>query len=563
MTDPIPDTPAKQNRGPRAVVAAIICVALLGVGSWYEGHRVVPSSSIANARPSRSPVAGTRLFDQVMAAVATRYVDSIDVGSLYEKAVSGMLSELGDPYTSFLTQNRLKSLDDQLPANYGGVGVQLNRRDGSLTVIEPVSGSPAAKAGVQAGDRLIAIDGASTYNMVQEDAARALRGVPGSKVAITLERAGVAKRLQLTLVRDSVHRRSVSRTTMLANGVGYVDITMFGEQTATEMSSAVDSLVKLGAKSVVMDLRGNSGGTIEQGAAIAELFLDPGQAIVQLRPRPGAPPINFADREAQKWPNLALGILIDRGSASAAEVFAGALQDHDRAIVVGTQSFGKGSAQTVIPLADGTGLRLTTGRWYTPSGRAITRLTRAQREIENGDVPLSPKDTVKPTYKSDAGRRIVGGGGIIPDVQAADSVASEALQELMRAMGPKLPALRDAIGSQALLIKSSGKFASANAPVTKEFLDALYGDLVRRKSAPDRPAFDAASEWVARSFGYEIARVTFGPDAEFARRSHDDVALQKAVQLLQGARSAREVFAHLETQGKVEVKASRLPNNQP
>ncbi|MEP6763279.1 MAG: S41 family peptidase [Gemmatimonadaceae bacterium] len=563
MTDPIPDAPEQQRRGLRAVVATVVLVALLAAGGWYAGHMgSTATQSVTAARPKRSPVAGTHLFDQVMAAISQRYVDSIDVSTLYEKAVSGMLAELGDPYTSFLTETRLKSLDEGAPASYGGVGLQVNRRDGSLTVIEPIAGSPAAKAGVQAGDRLVAIDGTTTFNMVQEDAARALRGSPGSKVALTLERAGIPKRIQLTLVRDSVHRRSVSRTTILANGVGYVDVTMFSDKTVEELSQSIDSLTKVGAKSIIMDMRGNSSGTLAQGSALAELFLDPGQVIVQLRSRPGAPPNTYADREVQKWPSLAIGILLDRGSAGAAEVVGGALQDHDRAIVVGTTSFGKGSAQSVISLADGSGLRLTTERWFTSSGRGISRLTRLQREIENGDVPLTPKDTVKPVFKSDAGRKIVGGGGITPDVQAADSVAPEALQELMRVMGNKLPTLRDAIGSQALQIKSSGKFTSAGAPVTREYLDGLYADLVRRKSAPDRPTFDAASPWVGRSFGYEIARVTFGPDAEFARRSQDDVALQKAVQLLQGSRSPREVFAHLESQQKVEVQANRQPNNQ-
>ncbi|MEP6781780.1 MAG: S41 family peptidase [Gemmatimonadaceae bacterium] len=560
MSDPIPGTPVQRNRGLRAIVAAALFLVLLGVGGWYAGHMgssVAPSS--AATRSKRSPVAGTRLFDQVMAAVSQRYVDSIDVSTLYDKAVSGMLGELGDPYTAFLTETKLKALDDGAPANYGGVGLQVNRRDGSLTVIEPVTGSPAAKAGVQAGDHLVAIDGTTTFNMVQEDAARALRGAPGSKVALTIERAGTPKRIQLTLVRDSVHRRSVSRSTILAGGVGYVDISIFSDKTVDEVMQAIDSLSKVGAKSIVMDMRGNSSGTLEQGAALAELFLDPGQSIVQIRARVGEPSTNFADREPQKWPTLALGILLDRGSAGAAEVVTGALQDHDRAIVVGTPSFGKGSAQTVIPLADGSGLRLTTARWFTPSGRGISRLNRLQREIENGDVPLTPKDTVKPIFKTDAGRKIVGGGGITPDVQAADSVAPEALQELMRVMGSKLPLLRDAIGSRALQIKASGKFTSAGAPVTREFLDGLYADLVRRKAAPDRPTFDAASLWISRSFGYEIARVTFGPDAEFARRSQDDVALQKAVQLLQGSRTAREVFAHLESQQKVEVQANRQP----
>jgi carboxyl-terminal processing protease len=553
MSDPIPDTPTRKRRGSRAVVVTTLFVVMLGVSGWFASRQAPAETAARQALAPRSAAIGAHLFDQVMAAVAQRYVDSINVDTLYAKAVTGVVSELGDPYSLVLTPQRVKSLGEQLSGNYTGVGMQVNKRDGYLTVIEPFAGGPAEKAGLQMGDRIVAIEGVTTFNMLQEDASKLLRGTPGSKVNITVERPGLLKRLQVTLARDAVHRPAVPRITMLADGVGYVDIKVFGPTTSDELAVAVDSLVKKGAKSLIIDLRGNPGGLLEQGVAVSELFLDPGQEIVQLRSRPGVPSENYGDRLTQRWPTLALAVLVDHSSASASEIVAGALQDHDRAIVVGTASFGKGSAQTIFNLPNGGGLRLTTSRWYTPSGRSISKLPPA---LDASGRRL-PRDTVRPTFNTDAGRVVLGGGGINPDVIANDSVAPLALQALTRAMGTKLGDLRNAIAEQALAIKRGGKFTTPNAPITPDMLNNLYADLVRRKVAPERSVYDAATEWVARSLGYETTRVAFGVDAEFMRRAQDDLALQKASQLLQGARTPREVFAHLESAKKVEVPTAK------
>lgn len=554
MTDPIPDTPVRRKQKPRGIIAFALFVILLGAGGWYAGRpSTAPASS---AKTSRAPVQGEHLFDQVMMALQQQYVDSIPVSDLYEKAVSGMLDELGDPYTTFLPADRLKALGEQISGVYGGIGLNVNKRDGILTVIEPFPGSPAYKAGVQMGDRLVAIDDVNTESMLPEEVGKYARGTPGTKVSLTLERAGTPKPFRVTVVRDSVHRPAVARSLLLANNVAYVDINVFGTRTAEELQTAVDSLVKAGAKSLIIDLRGNPGGLLEQGVSAAELFLDPGQAIVELRSRPGALADRYADREAQRWPNLAISVLMDHGSASASEIVAGALQDHDRAIVVGTNSFGKGSAQTVFSLTNGGGVRLTTARWYTPSGRSISKPLPTEIDIDENN-PRAPRDTTRPVFKTDAGRKVVGGGGIMPDLVANDSVAPQALQALTRAMGAKVADLRDAIASEALAIKRSGKLTGPTAPVTPEMLSGLYGNLAQRKAAPDRVLFDGASEWIARSLGYEMTRVSFGVEAEFLRRAQDDVALQRAAQLLQGSRTPREVFAHLESRDKIEVPTKR------
>lgn len=553
MAEELPETPRASRGRTRAIVAAALFVGLLSAGGWWAGRDLKPAAA---ASAPRAPLGGRRLFEQVAGAVAQKYVDSLDGGKIYEKAVSGLLRELNDPYTAYLTQDRLSKLDEQISGVYAGVGLQIDIRDGWPVVVEPIIGGPAELAGVQASDRIVSIGGQSTRGWTQPEVSKLMRGDPGSPVSFVIERGD--QRIPLTINRAAVHRRAVPRVALMPGAIGYADVKVFSAQTAAELRAAVDSLVKQGARALVIDLRGNPGGLLEQGIAVSELFLDPGQAIVQLRARPGTAPQTFSDTQPQPWKSLPLAVLVDRGSASASEIVAGALQDHDRAIVLGTTSFGKGSAQNLLALPVGGALRLTTARWFTPVGRSISKPAPpdpdAQPSDDEGGAAPAALDTVRPRFRTDAGRTVLGGGGITPDVTAGDSITPVAVQALARAMGKNLGAYRDALAKLALVLKRSGAVKSPGEPVTREMLDALYSDLVVRKVAPDRRIFDNASPWISRSLGYEMTRVTFGPDAEFLRRAQDDLALQQASRLLSGARTPREVFARLEKEG-VEIKA--------
>ncbi|MBL0171295.1 MAG: S41 family peptidase [Gemmatimonadaceae bacterium] len=535
MAEELPDTPRPTRRRSRAVLAVGLFVGLLSLGGWWAGHDLAPA-----AAPPRRANGGARLFDQVLGAVATRYVDSLDAATIYDKAVTGLLRELKDPYTTFLGEGRLRRLNEQMSGTYTGVGLQIDVRDGWPTVIEPVPGGPSWKAGIIAGDRLVKVAGEVTKGWTRDEASKALRGPPGSKVNFEIGRAD--QRLTITVQRSAVHLAAVTRVTMLPNAVGYVDVNVFNQSTSAELQVAVDSLVRLGARSLVMDLRGNPGGLLEQGVGVAELFLDPRQSIVELRARPGQAPQIISDTAPQRWPTLPLAVLIDKGSASSSEIVAGALQDHDRAVIVGMTSYGKGSAQNVYPLASGGALRLTTARWFTPVGRSISKPRPRDPDdddAESNGVAL-PSDTLRPRFRTDDGRTVLGGGGITPDVQVGDSITPIPVQILARAMGKRLADYRDALAKEATALKPRMK--SPNDPVTREMLDAVYQSLVTHQVAPDRSIFDNASPWVARSLGYEMTRVAFGPDAEFLRRAQDDPAIQRSMQILQAARQPRQVF---------------------
>lgn len=553
MAETLPDTPRQHSRRTRAVVAALVFSTLLVVSGWWAG-----ADFNSDAAPARQPIGGARLFDQVVAAVTQRYVDSLDAGEVYDMAVNGLLSELGDPYTTYLAEDRLRRLNEQISGTYAGIGLQIDIRDGWPIVLEPISGGPSERAGVLAGDRIIQLGDESTRGWTRDEVTRTLRGPQGVPIDFTVERGG--QHLRFSVVRDKVHLRAVQRVALLPDGVGYVDVNVFSAQTADELRQAVDSVVRMGARSMVMDLRGNPGGLLEQGVAVAELFLDRGQSIVQLRGRPGTQSQTFTDTLQQRWPTLPIAVLVDRSSASASEIVAGALQDHDRAIIVGMPSFGKGSAQNVYPLSSGGALRLTIARWYTPLGRSINRAPLLDEDGEpelNAGLTVVP-DTVKPRFRTDAGRTVFGGGGITPDVIAGDSILPLPVQALARSMGKHLGEYRDALARQAQLERKSLK--SPDDPVTIEMLNSVYEYLKQRGVAPPREVFDAATPWVSRSLGYEMARVAFGSDAEFLRRVRDDAALQKAAMILRTAKAPRDVF---HSPGTVSITPSgTTPNSK-
>lgn len=535
MPEILPDMPQSQPRRVRAVAAATFFVGLLFLGGWWAGQQLT-----AGAQPARQTLGGSRLFDQVAAMISQRYVDSLGTDALYDKAVEGMLRELGDPYTTYLTEDRLSRLNDQISGTYAGIGLQIDIRDGWPVVLEPIIGGPSERAGILAGDRIIQVGKESTRGWTRDEASRVLRGPQGAAVDFLVERGD--QRIPFSIVRDRVHLRAVQRVELLPNAVGYVDLNVFSAQTADELQAAVDSLVRQGARSLVLDLRGNPGGLLEQGVAVAELFLDRGQSIVQLHGRPGSASQTYTDSMPQRWPTLPLAVLLDRSSASASEIVAGALQDHDRAIVIGLTSFGKGSAQNVYPLSSGGALRLTIARWYTPLGRGINRTpavdAEGEPELDTGVVALP--DTIRPRFRTDAGRTVFGGGGITPDVVVGDTVLPLPVQALARAMGRNLGAYRDALARQAQVQRPSVK--SPNDPVTIEMLNAVYADLERRQVAPPRAIFNAATPWVSRALGYEMTRVAFGNDAEFLRRMRDDEALRRASRILQEAHTPGDVF---------------------
>ena len=523
------------NKGRSLTVAAVLGLAMAS-GGWLMGRSL--------RRESPAIVDGRRLFEQVMETIETKFVDSLPPDSLWKEATLGMVDELEDPHSVFLVADRLKRFREQTTGQYAGLGLRVDVRDGWITVIAPLPGSPSEAAGLQTGDRVVRIDALDTKGLTSEEALVRLRGDAGSRVVLSVERLGVDGRLTFTLTRQVIHVRAVQRVAMLPTKVGYLDVSVFSDSTADEVAAGVDSLLRMGMVSLVLDLRGNPGGLVEQGAAVTDLFLDPGQQIVTLRGRTPESNRSFTDKLPQRWPTLPIVVLVDRGSASAAEIVAGALQDHDRAVVVGTTTYGKGSAQSVFDAGTAGALKLTTSLWFTPAGRSISIRRKASdgalaRAGDDGsDSVTSSIDSMiarRESFRTDKGRVVYGGGGITPDVIARDSAAIEQGAALQTVLGRAVPAFRDALTALALQLKADGTLGSTAFVVTPAMRASLLAGVRARKAAVPDSAFESNADVVNRLIGYEVTRYVFGRDAEFSRRTADDPVMQRALSLLQGA----------------------------
>jgi len=292
------------------VVAAVISAALMS-GAWFLQRETEPAGSVYQQ---------ARLFDDVLAHVADYYVDSLDERQLYQMAIDGMLDQLHDPYSVFLKRDDFRALNEATTGNYGGLGIQIDVRDGWITVVAPLPDTPAERAGIQSGDQIIALDGRSTEGWKNDQAVKQLRGEPGSAVELKVRRVGVDGSLAFKLTRATIHIRSVQVSMMLDDKVGYVLLSPVSETSAQEMTDAVTGLVQKGMKSLVLDLRNNPGGLLDQGVAVSELFLDPGQEVVATRGRATNTSKTYRDAKPQPWPNLPVVVLTNGGTASAAEI---------------------------------------------------------------------------------------------------------------------------------------------------------------------------------------------------------------------------------------------------
>jgi carboxyl-terminal processing protease len=497
-----------------------------------------------------------RLFDDVLGHVSAYYVDSLGETDLYQKATTGMLEELKDPYSVLLTGDDYKALTEQTSGNYAGLGIQIDVRDGWITVVAPLPETPAERAGVQTGDQIIEVDGKSTEGWKNDEAVKALRGEAGSKVVITVRRAGIPDPIKFPLTRAQIHIRSVPPGTMFDGGVGYISLNPVSETSAAELRQEITNLKAKGMKSMILDLRLNPGGLLDQGVEVSDLFLDAKQEIVSTRGRARGSTKQFYDDARQTWPDLPIVVLVNDGTASAAEIIAGALQDHDRAVVVGTPTFGKGLVQTLFPLGDGVALKLTTARWYTPSGRTIQRtahdeMDQAEQAAAEGTDTLPRENDpavtdsairARPTFRTDAGRVVRGGGGIVPDIVIRADTLTESEREFAKELGTDLPAYRDALTSLALDYKTRHVITSESFKVTPEMRHDVYQRLTAKgvKMKPD--VFAGAGRLVDDQLGYEIARYVFGRPAEFRRRAADQRDMQTALQLLRRAQNPKDLL---------------------
>ena len=360
-------------------------------------------------------------FGQVASVVNSHYMEDVDSEDLIRAGIKGMLETL-DPYSEYLDPKRHRALLEDTHGQFEGLGIEIAIKDGWLTVISPLEDTPAERMGIQAGDRIVEIEGVSTEGITTEEAVTKLRGKKGTVVNITVEREGMKEPMEYAIERDVISLRAVPYYGVAPGGIGYVRLNRFSDISSDELKEAVSDLLRENIKGLILDLRGNPGGLLTQAVTVTSVFLEPDRLVVETKGKAKSQNKEFRSSGKPLYPELPLAVLVDGGSASGSEIVAGAIQDWDRGVIIGDTTFGKGLVQNVIQLKDGAGLKLSTAKYLIPSGRSIQKsedlpgtVSSADAEAEEeGDAPDS--STARQKFFTKGGRVVYGGGGIAPDL---------------------------------------------------------------------------------------------------------------------------------------------------
>lgn len=521
----------KLMRRNRLAIAALLAILPLGVGAL-----VLQGQSAGD---------GPQLFSRVMRMIEQYAVDSLTTNEIYEKAARGLVKNLNDPYAELYSPDQLARFQrNTLGNNYGGLGMQIESQDGLITVTRVFPGTPAEQGGMQAGDRIMMVDTSAVTGFALDEVSGRLTGPAGTRVLVTHARAGVAEPIRTTFTRAIINVPAVPFTLVVDDNVGYLPLQRFNESAGQQVERAFRQLRARGATSFILDLRGNPGGSLTEALEISNLFLTGGAEIASVRHRGKAPEVFTANRTSIV-DSMSVVVLVDQYSASASEIVAGSLQDHDRALVVGTSSFGKGLVQTLYPLEGGWAIKLTTGKWYTPSGRSIqgehTQLADG-RFVEYVPDTSETNATKKsrPVFRSTGGRVVYGGGGITPDVIIRPDTITAPEQEFLRTLGARFSALYNVVYTLAREVKGS---VSVDFEVRPEWLDQIHGQLQATGTQLDRSVFDQGRPYLERMVAHRVATLAFGDSAAFRRGIGDDAQLQTALDYLKRGRTQRELLA--------------------
>ena len=515
-----------------------IAVSALALGAGFGGASLLGAQDDLRAQLD--------LFGLILFHIQSDYVDPVENGPLVEGAIQGMLETL-DPHSVYLPKDRYAKFTDQFRDNYSGIGIQFEIRRGELIVISPLEGTPASRLGIRAGDRIIAVDGKPiTRTVTNDDVFKMLRGPEGSRVQLQIRRPTVGGVLAFDLDRARIPQESVRYAHMIRPGVGYVRVVRFARATGEELDQALTKLKAQGMKECLVDLRLNSGGLLAQAVEVCNLLVPAGQKIVYTRGRnPQADADYFADNNGDKFTDIPIVLLVDHGSASASEITAGAIQDLDRGLVVGTTSFGKGLVQNQMMLSDGSAMLLTVAKYYTPSGRLIQRdyTNRETYQTDPFKEDAAPESVLatRPKFTTAGGRTVYGGGGITPD----EIVPSDKIT-------PKEADLEQA----AVFFETATRVAPAVKARWSNFDDFLAKyqpdesslAALRQEAAKDSVNLTDA-EWktelpyVTRRLKAEIAGNLYGVDARYRVDITGDKQLQRALGMFP---EAQKLLAHLQ-----------------
>ncbi|HND21880.1 MAG TPA: S41 family peptidase [Acidobacteriota bacterium] len=524
---------------------AVILLATISGGWWFDHHQ----SSIAEANTGKSEATSlnriVRTFTEAQEVINQHYVEEVTADDLTKTSIQGMLRTL-DPHSNYFDTKEFQKIQSEQRGQFYGIGVSINRRNNRVFILATIENTPAVKAGLRYGDAILAVNGKSAIDWTTDQVMDEVRGPQGEPVEVTVERVGVPKPLTFKIIRDAVPLPSIRHHFMIRPGIGYIALLQgFTHTTEDELRVALQDLQAQGMRSLILDLRGNPGGLLNQAIKVASAFLPEDLTILSQKGRPGNEEAEFREyRSENDRPNQsAMVVLINRGSASASEIVAGAIQDHDRGLIVGEQSFGKGLVQTVFKLPFGSALTLTTAKYYTPSGRCI------QRQYSGGalyDYYAHQPGTSQPVgqaLSTDMGRKVYGGGGITPDVEEKEQILTPIQAQLFSAT---FEFTRQLIGGQ---IQGFPQFRVTQTQyhhtlrdddyvVTDKLLTAFRAFL---RTSPDYKSVTDSqvtenSKYLRNLIREQVVTAAYGTEAGMEVRLQVDTQTQKAIETIPQAR---------------------------
>ncbi len=521
----------------------VVLVVVLGISAVLGG--LYGPSVRATAAGQNDIQDSVKSFTHVLSVVERNYAEPVDTDKvIYDGAIPGMLRVL-DPHSNFFDPKQYALFKEEQQGKYYGVGMTVQQRENQTVVLAPFVGSPAYKAGIRPGDIILKVDGKSCDGLTTTEVADMLKGAKGTVVHISLGREGWDKPIEVTVTRDEIPRPGVEYFTMVKPGIGYVRVSTFNETTDSDLSDALRQLDVSKLDGLIIDLRNDGGGLLNQAVGMADMFLDKNEIVVSHRGRASQNRPYYAIRGNQGI-EVPVIVLINGQSASASEIVSGAIQDHDRGLIVGEVSFGKGLVQTQFPLSEDTALLLTTARYYTPSGRLIQR---DYKNVSLYDYHYNPQPPTKPEVKlTDSGRQVFGGGGITPDDIVAAPKPDDFQQMLYR---------RGVFYLQQQGVGDFTRFYLGEKPeITKDFVvnDAVLAQfrkyLDKQKIKYSDAEIQANLDWLKWQIKREVFTSYFGLNDGYKVELQDDVQLEKAIELIPQAKAlyqnARKILAERE-----------------
>jgi carboxyl-terminal processing protease len=493
-------------------------------------------------------------YTDLLSAVTTWSAEDISSDKFVYASIDGMLRSL-DPHTSFLEPKEYADMQDRQKGTFYGLGILVTKRNDQVTVITPLEGTPAARLGIRAGDVISEVEGVATDDLALDEVVKRLKGPKGTTVNITIKRVGMKEPIPLSITRAAIPTNSISNVLMLRPGVGYIRIKDFTSTTVRELDDAVVKLKEQGMQKLVLDLRMNPGGLLDAAVGVSDHFLDKGQMVVYTKGRTADSAQEYLAPGKHVKFDEPLVVLVNRGSASASEIVAGAIQDHDRGLVIGETSWGKGLVQSVYTLQYGAGLALTTSKYYTPSGRNIQRDYTSMYdyymadEAENGpEVPLAQREQ----FKTDTGRVVYGGGGITPDVLVKQPKLERTTQLLE---------VRSGIFNYAVEYAAKHPDLTPDVKVTPAMLEELVHHAAQSDVAPEADIRavlqnEVDRKFIERALKAEIVAAKFGFDASYPFRLEGDAQVERALELFPDAQKLATMAANVRGGGEVRENSA-------